>query len=152
MENTTPPSGLQLPHTQVHPMAAGRACRSCPRACFRNTAYTSACTAAQRASACTAAHHNQLSTTRTCLACQAVPHLILFAPFIISQGWPSSPQEGQLLAAGGAQYLAPGSGSSAPPKDSVVVHDFHAALGRSPDMAVAVAAIKVRGLPWQPSS
>lgn len=146
MENTTPPSGLQLPHTQVQPMAAGRACCSCPRACFRNTAYTSAGTAAQRASACTAAHHNQLPTMCTCLA---VPHLILFPLFIISQGWPSSPQEGQLLAAGGAQYLAPGSGSSAPPKDSVVVHDFHAALGRSPDMAVAVAAIKVRGLPWQ---
>lgn len=59
------------------------------------------------------------------------------------QGWPSSPQEGQLLAAGGAQYLAPSSGNNAANWDSQVVHDFHAALGRSPDMAVAVAAIKV---------
>jgi hypothetical protein len=62
----------------------------------------------------------------------------------VLQGWPSSPQEGQLLAAGGAQYLAPSSGNDAAARDSQVVHDFHAALGRSPDMAVAVAAIKVR--------
>lgn len=66
------------------------------------------------------------------------------------QGWPSSPQEGQLLAAGGAQYLAPSSGNDAAARDSQVVHDFHAALGRSPDMAVAVAAIKVRSLMRQP--
>ena len=60
------------------------------------------------------------------------------------QGWPSSPQEGQLLAAGGAQYLAPTSPTSnAASRDSQVVHDFHAALGRSSDLAVAVAAIKV---------
>jgi hypothetical protein len=66
------------------------------------------------------------------------------------QGWPSSPQEGQLLAAGGAQYLAPSSGNDAAARDSQVVHDFHAALGRSPDMAVAVAAIKVRNQPDAP--
>lgn len=66
------------------------------------------------------------------------------------QGWPSSPQEGQLLAAGGAQYLAPSSGNDAVARDSQVVHDFHAALGRSSDMAVAVAAIKVRRPMRQP--
>ena len=84
------------------------------------------------------------------MPCQAIgtmkeAHLALCAAAL--QGWPSSPQEGQLLAAGGAQYLAPSSGDDAAARDSQVVHDFHSALGRSPDMAVAVAAIKVSNQP-----
>ena len=80
----------------------------------------------------------------SCRKCRALDMAAL-------QGWPSSPQEGQLLAAGGAQYLAPSSGDDAAARDSQVVHDFHAALGRSPDLAVAVAAIKVRHQPAAPA-
>lgn len=119
--DSTPPSGLQLPHTQVvldFSSSDGAACRQC----FMDTHIA-------------AAFLRGHSVT------------VLRQPPL--QGWPSSPQEGQLLAAGGAQYLAPDSGHAALNRGSQVVRDFHAALGRSPDMAVAVAAIKVG---WRPSS
>lgn len=60
--------------------------------------------------------------------------------------WPASVEEHDLLSTGGAQYIKQPAASASETKRAAagpdVVREFHEALARSPDMAVAVAAIK----------
>lgn len=76
-----------------------------------------------------------------------IPALLEPLPEPRTQGWPASVEEEDLLSTGGAQYIRQPTtsaeldqgGASAGPD---VVREFHDALAQSPDMAVAVAAIK----------
>ena len=87
--------------------------------------------------------HRKRTPPRERARISTTPPSIIMQP----QAWPKSPEDGLLLAAGGAQYLTPNEAGASANNSSAaegIAREFHDALGRSPDMAVAVAAIKVR--------
>ena len=88
--------------------------------------------------------HRKRTPPRERARISTTPPSIIMQP----QAWPKSPEDGLLLAAGGAQYLTPSEAGASANNSSAaegIAREFHDALGRSPDMAVAVAAIKVSG-------